>query len=123
MTQKEQIRAEIERLINEYKPTVGGVDELTGAHIILAKLFSFIDSLPEEPGVDVTDFCKPIDPGIAQCVADHWWEMMEEEPDKSLEKEIQRYLREKCSGDDEPAMSEIARHFYELGLNAKEEEK
>lgn len=30
-------------------------------------------------GLDVTDFCKPIDPGIAQCVADHWWEMIDEE--------------------------------------------
>jgi hypothetical protein len=43
----------------------------------------------EEPskGLDVTDFCKPIDPGIAQCIADHWWEMLgDKEPDKSLEK-------------------------------------
>lgn len=24
-------------------------------------------------GLDVTDFCKPIDPGIAQCIADHSW--------------------------------------------------
>ena len=43
-----KIRQEIERLINEYKPVVGGVDELTGAHIILAKLLAFIDSLPDE---------------------------------------------------------------------------
>lgn len=39
-----------------------------------------------------------------------------------LEKEIQRYLCEECSSDDEPTITEIARHFYELGkLNAKEE--
>lgn len=30
-------------------------------------------------GLDVTDFCKPVDPGIAKCVADHWWEMLGEE--------------------------------------------
>lgn len=48
MSNIEKIRQEIERLINEYKPVVGGVDELTGAHIILAKLLAFIDSLSEE---------------------------------------------------------------------------
>lgn len=30
---------------------------------------------------------------------------------KDLEKEIQRYLREECSSDDEPSIGEIARHF------------
>lgn len=29
--------------------------------------------------IDVTDFCKPIDPGIAQCIADHSWEMLGED--------------------------------------------
>ena len=48
MSNIEKIKAEIERLLKEYKPVVAGVDELTGAHIILAKLLSFIDSLPEE---------------------------------------------------------------------------
>lgn len=48
MSNIEKIRQEIERLINEYKPVVGGVDELTGAHLILAKLLTFIDSLPDE---------------------------------------------------------------------------
>ena len=44
-------------------------------------------------GVDVTDFCKPIDPGIAQCVADHWWEMLgDKEPDKSLEEAIRLWV-------------------------------
>lgn len=38
---------------------------------------------------------------------------LSEGPDKSLEEEIQRYLREECSGDDEPTVSEIARHFAE----------
>ena len=45
MTTIEKIKAEIERLMDEYKPIVGGVDELTGAHIILAKLLSFLDTL------------------------------------------------------------------------------
>ena len=42
------IRAEIERLMDEYKPIVGGVDELTGAHIVLAKLHSFLETLSEK---------------------------------------------------------------------------
>ena len=33
----------------------------------------------------------------------------------SLEEEIQRYLREECSDDDEPTVSEIAYHFAEWG--------
>lgn len=38
---------------------------------------------------------------------------LSEELDKSLEAEIQRYLREECSSDDEPTVSEIAYHFAE----------
>ncbi len=37
------------------------------------------------------------------------------EPEVDLEKETTRYLREECSADDEPSISDIARHFYELG--------
>lgn len=79
-------------------------------------LLSFIDSLPEEKGktlfeeiagvgLDVTDFCKPVDPGIAKYIADHWWEMLDNEetgcPKESddLEKAarlyaIPRYMRD-----------------------------
>lgn len=38
---------------------------------------------------------------------------LSEQPVEGLEKEISRYLREECSGDDEPSVSEIARHFAE----------
>ena len=34
---------------------------------------------------------------------------------EGLEEEISRYLREKCSSDNEPSVSEIARHFAEWG--------
>lgn len=44
------------------------------------------------------------------------------QPDVDLEKEIKNYLATKCAGDDEPSVSEIALHFYELGLNARKEE-
>ena len=32
-----------------------------------------------------------------------------------IEKEIARYLREECAGDDEPTVEETAKHFYDLG--------
>lgn len=41
--------------------------------------------------------------------------LQQEQPEVNLEKEIQRYLCEECSSDDEPTIAEIARHFYELG--------
>lgn len=40
-----------------------------------------------------------------------------EQPMEGLEEEIARYLREECSADDEPSVSETARHFAEWGMN------
>lgn len=48
--------------------------------------------------------------------------LQQEQPKEDLEKEIKNYLVTKCAGDDEPSVSEIARHFYELGINARKEE-
>ena len=42
----------------------------------------------------------------------------QEHPKVDLEKEIKNYLATKCAGDDEPSVSEIARHFFELGFSA-----
>ena len=47
---------------------------------------------------------------------------LSEELDKSLEAEIQWYLREKCSGDDEPTVSEIARYFAKWQYQKDREE-
>ena len=50
-------------------------------------------------GLDVTDFCKPIDPGIAQCIADHWWEMLgDKESDKSQEEAAITYSKQVSDG-------------------------
>lgn len=38
-----------------------------------------------------------------------------EQPVNGLEEEIARYLRDECSSDDEPSISDIARHFAEWG--------
>ena len=46
----------------------------------------------------------------------------QEQPEVNLEKEIKNYLATKCAGDDEPSVSEIASHFYELGLNTRKED-
>lgn len=51
--------------------------------------------------------------------------LQQEQPEVHLEKEIKNYLATKCAGDDEPSVSEIARHFAEWGaihLNARKEE-
>ncbi len=47
--------------------------------------------------------------------------LQQEQPEVDLEKEIKNYLATKCAGDDEPSVSEIARHFYELGRNERKE--
>lgn len=48
--------------------------------------------------------------------------LQQDQPEVDLEKEIKNYLATKCAGDDEPSISEIARHFYELGLAARKGE-
>ena len=76
----------------------------------------------EAPDIIYTDgknTCAPapvfsnIDGNIKYIRAD-----LTEQPKVDLEKEIKNYLATKCAGDDEPSVSEIARHFFELGLSA-----
>ena len=40
---------------------------------------------------------------------------LESEKPMNLEEEINRYLREECSDDDEPSVSDLARHFAKWG--------
>ena len=76
-----------------------------------------LDTLSEEPGVDVTDFCKPIDPGIAQCVADHWHEMfgvVDKHPKNTLppSKECDHGLREPLESEEpDKSLEEAANKF------------
>ena len=53
---------------------------------------------------------------------ENFLDTLSEELDKSLEAEIQWYLREKCSGDDEPTVSEIARYFAKWQYQKDREE-
>ena len=100
----DRLRAEIDKRYAEYRAKMK-TDDFTyyeGMADALDFFEQYIDSLPEQPkeGLDVTDFCKPIDPGIAQCVADHWWEMIGEESTnkKSVERleEAAEEWYEKC---------------------------
>lgn len=56
----QKIKAEIERLMDEYKPIVGGVDELTGSHIVLAKLLSFLSTLEEEKPMNQDELLEEV---------------------------------------------------------------
>lgn len=113
------IKAEIERLMDEYKPVVGGTDELTGAHIVLAKLLSFI-STPENKSARqrLAEWSKtPEGRESYEKVAE---EMRREISEKQtnqdgLEEEINRYLEPIHAADIqfEPftQMTKCARHF------------
>ena len=80
----EKIRAIIKRQIKreEFNFRALGGGGQTFCINTLEWVLKQLDTIEEEPvkGLDVTDFCKPIDPGIAQCIADHSWEMLGEEP-------------------------------------------
>lgn len=141
----EQLKAELDKRYTEYRAKMK-TDDFTyyeGMADALDHFEQYIDTLPEQPveGLDVTDFCKPIDPGIAQCVADHWWEMIGEESTnkksvEGLEEEIKRMVYDVVYDLDGPAIkgtSEylsvedvafIARHFAEWGAeHARKEGK
>lgn len=90
----DQIRAEIERRLKAIanSPSDGGeMDAINGARCL-----------------ELMSFRKYID-------------TFPEQPVEGLEEEITRYLREECSSDNEPSVSEIARHFAEWGRKDKED--
>lgn len=143
----EQLKAELDKRYTEYRAKMK-TDDFTyyeGMADALDLFEQYIDSLSEQPveGLDVTDFCKPIDPGIAQCVADHWWEMIGEESTnkksvEGLEEEIETYFKgwymdETDQGyilhtpDDHAGLmsvKQVARHFAEWGAeHARKEDK
>lgn len=74
MNQDEELNEEIKRFAAEY-------DYERSEDILLIAIVArhFAQWGAEHAKIDVTDFCKPIDPGIAQCIADHSWEMLGED--------------------------------------------
>jgi len=122
-----KIKAEVERLkaiaiTNKsiYKPSRREYDIWCQQEGVCENILSFISTLKEpDKGLDVTDFSKPIDSGIAQCVADHWFEMADEEPvceeldDETLRVEFKKIER-KCFDEGITGWQKeklIARHF------------
>ena len=124
-----KIKAEIERRWKDYRNSVTPDQPKYRTHYFVGKgevceeLLSFLDTL-EEPKKDYNQLYKDI-------AESEWFKKsyvgkslgdvipVEEPACEELEGEISRYLREECSNDDEPSISEVARHFYELGVNAR----
>ena len=74
----------------------------------------------EEHGIPGKDFI-PVE-WVDACEKYGKWKIVQQEqPEVDLEEEIKNYLAAECAEDDEPSVSEIARHFYELRNHALEE--
>jgi len=103
------------------------------------EIITIIDSLQQEPQEKICSKCIHYGKDDGYCYNPHggmqssinengiykctgFCEKEQEQPDVDLEKEIQRYLCEECSSDDEPTIADIATHFYELGRNTRKEE-
>ena len=91
-------------------------DRLDSPHYLVS-MYNILDRLLEHH----IDFRGLIEKGLALEASKDMYK--QEQPEVDLEKKIRRYLCEECSSDDEPTIAEIARHFYELGLNARKKEE
>jgi hypothetical protein len=95
------LEEEIDRLWESFADEMEGPHNLFDIYARLARHFAEWGA--EHLKIDVTDFCKPIDPSIAQCIADHSWEMLGED-----EKPVLNNLEEAAhsySESDEPLYS------------------
>lgn len=128
MTQVELIRAEIDRLYNSPAPKHDQQCDFEDGYFTgISKIDDFLDTLQEpKKGLDVTEFCQPVDPDIAKSVADHWFEMLEEDKTEIPKNQPEVDLKKKALNFGEEIgvpvcenFMRIARHFYELGKNAK----
>lgn len=124
----DKIRAEIERLYGEYKAKFlqNGDSYHLGIFDGLDMAKQILDTL-EEPVEKTCKTCGFYEnncpfirdkfiPYPNKVCKDYTFSTLkaEQEPvSEDLEEEVKRYLCEECSGDDEPTVSEIARHFAE----------
>ena len=102
---------------------------LGGQCLVLTEIIDIIDSLQqgqpelpgiEEPGIPGKDFI-PVEWVDACEMYGKWKIVKQEQPEVDLEKEIRNY-NVPLNGWERltyNTLKEIARHFYELGLNAK----
>ena len=116
------LKVETERLWDEYDGKELS-ERNEGAIEAIDRIESFIDSLQQEQSCDT---CTN-DKGCVTCKDGELWEG-EEQSYEDLEEEIKRYeanLPESATVDPfegYPTLKDIARHFYELGKQAKKEE-
>lgn len=136
MSIKETNRAEIERRRQfiEGLFTEGDNSFYDGQDDAYNHILAFLDSLPEQPVYGLEEEIAIWIPNHIKCekdpdlrraiikwagfVARHFYELGQQNKQPASEglgEEIARYLREECSADDEPSISEIARHFAEWG--------
>ena len=133
---------------------------ITDAQAIVKQLLVFLnnpklynpDTLSQqehpEAGLDVSGFCKPIPKNIADCIAEHFWEMLDYEekegtktikttqqkqPEVDLENYLENYFKgwhiEEEIGLTKPDgwscivrdLKDIARHFWNKGYNERKE--
>lgn len=73
---EEPNQEELEKEINRFRTIF---QDECDPRVINEVAYHFAQWGAEHAKIDVTDFCKPIDPGIAQCIADHSWEMLGED--------------------------------------------
>lgn len=89
----------------------------------------------EQPeAFEISKFCQPMPENIVNCVAEHYWEMLDDEekederttettqqeqPEVDLEKEFESYMEKHNGVWIDTDYIKFARHFYELGLNAR----
>lgn len=120
MTIIEQIKAEIERHLNSATKHQNANPDMPkyrwylyeGEKELCTDLLGYIDdSLESEKQmfpISVTMLDNDLNP--VEITAEE-----KQINQDGLKEEISRYLREECSNDDEPSISEIARHFAKWG--------
>lgn len=124
----ERLRAEVERLYDGEAPKHDQQCDFDDGYFTgIGAMSKFIDSLQQEQPCDTCTNDKG-------CVACKDGELWEGKPVEDLEKEIKTWIPAHIVGGDEAPWKElkdvviqwseiVARHFYELGLKAKEESR
>lgn len=118
-----------------------------GNRLVYQELFEiicFIETLQQEQpkmGLEVSEFCQPVPENIADCVAEHFWEMLDDEEKENtktietthheqLEVDLEKFISDFFDKKDaenngrwsEDDIVEAITKAYELGLNARKEE-
>lgn len=93
-----------------------GTDSLDDVELLFEFEYEFGIVIPDEETATVCTVGEAID-GICQEVGVSICKKQQLEVD--LEKDIARFALNGGTGDNTPTIGEVARHFYELGLNAR----